>query len=165
MSKEFDEKLQISNFQLLETEYQNAKNSFLKSKGKISNYTYDQIESKFPAFVYCKQSIMLKFPTYKIRVIINNHNSINCNQLSNLLNFSGKYEIYEETNVVLYPSLEPVRTIAIQCLEDNLKMNDSTAKNIQSLLDKNGINSQKCVTSGLYCIPIQVNSNDYFTVL
>ena len=88
-SKEFEECLQLKNFDVLEQQYQEAKKFFLNLHEQI---TYDEIEQKFPAFCLGKQEIRIKFPTFFIRII---DNQITYSQLEKLLKGQGNYFIYD----------------------------------------------------------------------
>lgn len=104
---------------------------------------------------------MIKFPTYKIRII---NIQMTHDKLYEILKNSGNYQIYEEANVIMYPSFNPVKSTAIHCLEDNLKDNQSTAEKIEKKLEMLNINYQRCVSYGLYCIPIEVDEDGYIRV-
>lgn len=157
-SKEFDTNLQLDNFDKLEKEYQDTKKFFQKLS---ENIKCDEVEIKFPAFCSFKQHIMIKFPTYKIRII---NIQMTHDKLYEILKNSGNYQIYEEANVITYPSFNPVKSTAIHCLEDNLKDNQSTAEKIEKKLEMLNINYQRCVSYGLYCIPIEVDEDGYIRV-
>lgn len=157
-STEFEEKLQLSNFNLLEEEFQKAKKYFNDLQDKI---TSDELEKNFPAFCFGNQEIIIKFPTYKIRVI---DNQIDYEDLERFLEGKGNFKIYEETNVVRRSSGENVYSIAIHCLENDLKTNTQTAEKVQKELIKNGVRFERCVTLGLYCIPIEVDDKGYLSI-
>lgn len=154
-SKEFNTKLQSNNFDELEREYQEAKGFFQSPSRKLK---WVDVENKFPAFYLPEQCIMIKFPTYKIRVI---NTKVSQNELNKMLKDTGNYKIYEETNVVSYPELNPVKSTAIHCLEDNLEDNENTAKEIEGKLKENNINCERWVSYGLYCIPVEVDKDGY----
>ena len=156
--KEFDTKLQIDNFKMLEQEYQQTKKFFRELNEK---FKCDDLEIKFPAFCSFNQHIMIKFPTYKIRVV---NSEMTHDELYEILKGSGNYKIYEEPNVVMYPSLKPVKSTAIHCLEDNLNYNQNMAEKIEMKLKNININYQRCVSYGLYCIPIEVDEHGYLLV-
>ena len=158
-SKEFNEKLQLKNFKELEEEFQKAKIFFENLNYPIK---CDDIESKFPAFCLFNEEIRLKFPTYKIRII---NSKMNHNDLQKLLGNAGNFLIYEEANVRLLHSLEPVQSTAIHCLESSLSENESTADKIEDILNKNRIRTERVVDSGHYRIPIKVDDKGYATVI
>lgn len=157
-SKEFEENLQLKNFEELEQEYQKTKDFFLNL---IENITCEEVPQRFPAFCFCKQEIRIKFPTYFIRII---DNQIDYSELENLLCGQGNFFIYEETNVVKIPSLEPVHSLAIHCLETSLAENKELAEKIESILAKRKIISERCVSSGHYVIPMQIDENGYIHI-
>lgn len=157
-SKEFEENLQLINFNLLEEEFQKAKKHFNDLQDKI---TCDEVEQKFPAFCFGNKEIRIKFPTYKIRVI---DNQIEYKDLEQLLQGKGSFIIYEEINVIRIPFGEKVYSIAIHCLEKDLKTNEQTAKKIEKELIKKDIKFERCVTSGHYCIPIEVDDKGYLSI-
>ncbi|NFH45694.1 hypothetical protein FC976_00310 [Clostridium sporogenes] len=158
-SKKIDEKLQNYNFQELEKEFQRGKNFFENLNEKIK---WDEIQLKFPAFCLVNQEIIIKFPTYKIRII---NNKMSHNDLRELLKDIYNYQIDEETNVVMFSSLEPVQSTAIHCLETNLDANTCTAKEIEKKLEEQHIRTERCVDYGYYCIPIKVDEEGYITVI
>ena len=157
-SKEFEECLQLKNFDVLEQQYQEAKKFFLNLHEQI---TYDEIEQKFPAFCLGKQEIRIKFPTFFIRII---DNQITYSQLEKLLKGQGNYFIYEEPNVVRMPTLEPVHSLAVHCLETSLSDNKWLADRIENMLKGENIGSERCVSSGHYRIPIKVDENGYISL-
>ena len=120
-SKDFDDKLQLDNFEELEKEYQSTKKLFLGLNNKIK---CDDVALKYPAFCYGEETLIIKFPTYKIRVI---NNKFECEKSDELLGHCGNYRVYEEGNVVIMPSLKHVQSTAIHCLEDSLDENEKTA--------------------------------------
>lgn len=158
-SKEFESKLQLDNFDLLEKEFQDTKKFFEQLQDNILS---QDVSLKFPAFCFCGQEIRVKFPTYKIRII---DNQIGYANLNELLKGQGNFGIYEETNVVKLPSLQPVQSIAIHCLETDLKANTSTATRIEEILSKQNIQSERCVTSGHYCIQIRIDNEGFVHLL
>lgn len=157
-SKEFEENLQLKNFDELEQEYQKTKDFFLNL---IENITCEEVPQRFPAFCLCKQEIRIKFPTYFIRII---DNRIDYSELENLLCGQGNFLIYEETNVVKISSLEPVHSLAIHCLESSLTENKELSEKIESILTKRKIISERCVSSGHYIIPMQIDENGYIHI-
>lgn len=157
-SKEFEEKLLLINFEVLEREFQQAKNYFSSLQDKI---TCNEVEQKFPAFCFGNEEIRIKFPTYKIRVI---DNQIEHEDLEKLLQGKGSFVIYEETNIIRIPSGENVHSIAIHCLENDLKTNKQTAEKIEKELIKKDIRFERCVASGHYCIPIEVDDEGYLSI-
>ena len=156
-SREFDEQLQLDNFEKLEEEYQSTKKFFLELNDKIK---CDDVALQYPAFCYGEETLIIKFPTYKIRVI---NNKFDYDKSDEILSNCGNYRVYEEGNVVTMPSLNSVQSTAIHCLEDSLDENEKVSIEIQSRLKKEGIYSEKCVTSGYYCIPIVVDEEGYIT--
>lgn len=84
--------------------------------------------------------------------------------LKNLLKDQGNYYIYEEINVVKEPTLEPVHSLAIHCLETSLSDNKKLAERIESILKDKSIVSERCVSSGHYIIPIQVDEKGYICI-
>ncbi len=157
-SKEFEERLQLENFEELENEFQKTKDFFLNLQEKI---TCEEVQQRFPAFCFCKQQIRVKFPTYFIRII---DNQISYSDLESLLSGQGNYFIYEETNVVRIPTLEPVHSLAIHCLETSLTENKKLAEKIENILKQNNIVSERCVSSGHYLIPIKVDDNGFVCI-
>jgi len=158
-SKEFEERLQLNNFSELETEFQKTKNFFEHLNEKIK---CDEVSLRFPAFCLWEQEIRIKFPTFKIRII--NHKKSH-SELQELLKDVGIYSIYEETNVVKLPGLNPVQSTAIHCLEVGLDRNIRTADKIEELLNDNQIQTQRCVDSGHYLIPIKVDEEGYIKII
>ncbi|MCR0417200.1 hypothetical protein MKC71_06985 [[Clostridium] innocuum] len=154
-SKEFEDKLQLKNFSELEEEFQKTKEYFENLQDKI---TCEEVSEKFPAFCFLKREIRIKFPTFKVRVI---DNQIAYKDLKELLKGLGNFAIYEELNVLRVPSLEPVSSLAIHCLEVGLAANENIAEKIKKKLEENHIISERCVTSGHYCIPIEVDGAGY----
>ena len=154
-SKEFDNNLNIDKFSELESYYQQTKKHFEQLTDKIKS---DEVALKFPAFCYLKEYLMIKFPTFKIRFI---NSKLNHDEINKILKDSGNFKIYAECNIITIPSLKPVHSIAIHCLEDNLSKNEKLASEIQSKLEKEGIYSEKCVTSGYYSIPIVIDKEGY----
>ena len=157
-SKEFEENLQLKKFGELEQEYQKTKDFFLNL---IENITCEEVSQRFPAFCFCEQEIRIKFPTYFIRVI---DNRIDYLELKNLLRGQGHFLICQETNVVKIPSLEPVHSLAIHCLETSLTENKELAEKIESILGKRKIISERCVSSAHYVIPMQIDENGYIQI-
>lgn len=156
-NQEFEEKLQSKNFDLLEREFQKAKNYFRYLQDKI---TCDEAEQKFPVCYFDNKKIGIKFPTYKIRVI---DNQIEYKDLEKLLQGKVSFSIYPEENVFRC-SGEKVPSIAIYCLENDLKTNKQTAEKIEEELIKKDIRFERCVTSGHYCIPIEVDDEGYLSI-
>ena len=62
-SKEFEERMRLSNFSELETEFQKTKKFFEHLNEKVK---YDEVSLIFPAFCIEKKEIKIKFPTFKI---------------------------------------------------------------------------------------------------
>lgn len=158
-SKEFDEQLQLKNFDKLEESYQHAKNFFLHLN---DNITCVEVSQRFPAFCLYNREIRIKFPTYFIRII---NRQIPCSDLEKLLNGQGNYYIYEEPNVIKLSTFEPVHSLAIHCLEPSLTENTTLAERIENILKQNNITTERCVSSGHYLIPIKVNENGYIKVI
>lgn len=67
-SKEFEERLQLKNFDELDQQYQKTKEFFLNLQEQI---TCNEVQQRFPAFCFCEREIRIKFPTYFIRIIDN----------------------------------------------------------------------------------------------
>ncbi|WP_035301614.1 hypothetical protein [Clostridium sp. DL-VIII] len=158
-NKEFDERLQINNFEELEKEFQQAKNFFENLNDEIK---CDEVQLRFPDFYPLDQEIVIKFPTYKIRII---NNKMSHNDLRELLKGIYNYQIDEETNVVIFPSLKPVQSTAIHCLETNLDSNARTAEEIVKRLEEHCIRAERCVDCGYYSIPIKVDEEGCITVI
>lgn len=158
-SKEFEEHLQLKNFNDLEDQYQKAKEFFLNLKEKI---TCDEVSQRFPAFCFCNQEIRVKFPTIFIRII---NNQISYSDLKNILAGQGNLCISVETNVVKIPTFEHVQSLAIHCLEISLSENEKLAEKIESILKQKNIMSERCVTSGHYLIPIEVDDSGYISII
>ncbi|NFO11227.1 hypothetical protein FDB29_08970 [Clostridium botulinum] len=158
-SKEFDKKLHIDNFQELEKEFQQARKFFENLNDKIK---YNEVKLKFPAFGLFNQEIRIKFPTYKIRII---NNKMSHDDLRELLKGIYNYEIRDEPNVVMFPSLRPVQSTAIYCLEINLDANTRIAEKIEKKLGDHHIRTERCVDSAQYSIPITVDEEGYIMVI
>lgn len=154
-SKEFEEKLQKDSFEELENDFQQTKSIFEKLEEKIK---YDEVQLNYPAFGLCKQEIRIKFPTYKIRII---DNEMSHEKLREILKDIGNYQIYDESNVVIIPSFNPVKSTAIHCLESSLSENTKTAEKIEKKLNDNNVRTERCVTSGHYRIAIKVDKEGY----
>lgn len=150
-SKEFNDKLQSNNLKELEKDYQEAKSFFEAPDQELK---CDDISKKFHAFYYDNGIVMIKFPTYKIRVV---NGKVSQEELDEILKGIGRYEIYEEVNVFSYPEFDSVNSIAIHCLEDNLEANQSTAGKIEDKLKENDINCERWVSYGLHPILVKVN--------
>lgn len=159
-SKEFDNKLQDDNLGELEKESQSAREVFKHLDNK--KIKRDEVELKYPAFCLFDKQLRIKFPTYKIRI---SNNQISYDDLQKLLDGINNCIIYEESNVVEIPSLNPIQSIAVHCLGSDLNQNIRIADNIEKRLNKDNIYTQRCVTSGHYCIPINVDKEGYIEVL
>ena len=157
-SKEFEEYLQLKNFDKLEEQYQQAKSFFLNLE---ENITCEEVPQRFPAFCFCKREIRIKFPTYLVRII---SNQISLPKLEELLEDQGNLCIYKEPNVVKIPKSAPRQLWAVHCLETSLEKNKNLADKIEKLLERKKIMSERCVSSGHYLIPIKVDENGYICI-
>lgn len=156
-SKEFEDHLRLKNFDELEKQFQETKKIFLDLKDDI---LYSEIKEKFPAFGFFEQEVRIKFPTYFIRII---DNQITQSELEQLLGID-QYSISEETNVVKFPSLKPVHSLAVHCLKTSLAENLALAEKIENILQHHNITSERCVSSGHFIIPITVDDNGYIKI-
>lgn len=159
-SREFDEKLQINNFEKLEEEFEQAKKFFEHLNNKIK---YNEVELNFPAYCYEKQEIRIKFPAYKIRII--NNGEINYNDLQELLKNIYSYKIECENSVFNIHSFKPVHSINIRCLGTNLYESLCVAEKIEERLKEENIHTERCVDYGYYRIPMRVNEEGYITII
>lgn len=160
-SQQFEDRLQLNNFEELEKEFQKTKNYFENLQS--NTITCDEVQMKFPAFCFYNKEIRIKFPTYKIRVI---NNQISYEELEKLLDGQGNFIIDTEPNVFTFTesTLKQVNSIAINCVESTLKKNIATAQKIEEKLASEQIISERCVTSWHYSIPIEVDDNGYISL-
>lgn len=158
-SKEFENHLQLKNFEELDRQYKNAKNFFLNLQEQI---TCKEVSERFPAYCLFNQEIRIKFPTYFIRII---NNQITYRDLEDLLEGLGNYFIYEEPNVIKRSTYESVPSLAIHCLETSLEDNTKLVEKIEEILKDKKIDFERCVSSGQYRIPIQVDEHGYISLL
>ena len=157
-SKDFDARLQLDNFRELEQNYQDAKKFFLHLKEKIR---CDEVEARFPAFCCGEKQLRIKYPTYSVR-IINEH--ITYTKLKELLSGQENIFISQEANVVGIPDLKPVIAWSICCLRTSLPENERLAEQIEKILESHGLVSERCVASGHYTIPIDVDNDGYIII-
>lgn len=157
-SQMFENKLNINNFQELEDAFQSTKKFFENLNEQIKSH---EVSDRFPAYCFQDNQIHIKLPTYKVRII---NNTLSHEELTNLLGSIGHYGIYEETNVCLLPSLEPVQSTAIHCLESNLSANQKTAEDIKKALLSQNILSERCVTSAIHIIAITVDEQGFIHI-
>lgn len=154
-SKQFDEDLQLKNFESLEKDFQEAKKFY-------TNMKCDDVAKHYPGFCFEKSILYLKYPTYKV-VFFNR--KIEHREIGQMLQCEQNYEICDEPNVVSFPSMVQLKMTSIYCLCTNLTDNTEFAKRIMSTLEKAGIYSERWITSALYAFPIQVNEDDFFTII
>lgn len=157
-SKEFEECLQLGNYDELEKQYQQTKSFFLNLN---ENITCEEVPQRFPAFCLCEKELRIKFPTYLVRVM---GDQISCSDLEKLLEKQGNFVIYKELNVVKSPEFAPIQSLAIHCLETSLKENKILVEKIESVLASKKIMSERCVSSGHYRIRIEVNKNGFICI-
>ncbi|MFQ9726900.1 MAG: hypothetical protein ACLRYN_04755 [Clostridium perfringens] len=148
-SLEFNEKLHLDNFELLEKEFQNARKYLENSSDELE---VSHLKSAYPIYFEYNDLLMVKFPTFKVRIINNEKTE---NELKDMLKEYGYFTVYDESNVVLMPSFKPVQSTVIHCLGNSLEENKKMAENIISKLKNKHIASEKCVTYGCYPISIK----------
>ncbi|NGT12387.1 hypothetical protein G6Y96_11595, partial [Clostridium perfringens] len=114
-SLEFNEKLHLDNFELLEKEFQNARKYLENSSDELE---VSHLKSAYPIYFEYNDLLMVKFPTFKVRIINNEKTE---NELKDMLKEYGYFTVYDESNVVLMPSFKPVQSTVIHCLGNSLE--------------------------------------------
>lgn len=157
-SQEFEEQLNFANYPELEKAYIETRDFF---ENGCCNLSPEEVHNQHPAFCYLDKFVMIKFPTYKVRVIDDN---VSIEELNKQLLGLGMLYIYHETDTVIYPTMQRVNSIAIHCLELSLLDNRTLVEKIEEKLSTLGCHFERCVAFGLYSVPIEVKDNKIYKI-
>lgn len=127
----------------------------------------DEAVKQFPCFYLSektaeKATLGLKYPTFAIRII---NNKMKYDEIQTLLYPEKNFYIYDESNVFLIPGFIQVQSTAILCLYTNLLDNINLAEKIQTILQRQGVKTERCVASAYYPFPIKVDDDGLFEII